>query len=158
MKKSIIIYLLLLGTIPFGIFLNTSCIEDPGPVGPTPNGELTTFIVGQGSFCLEPFELKNNWKMDVNVDVLSGPFWNNTFNFTGTDNNNTGFDIVVPTSGMYTITVEIYPTPGTSCAECCSSICFPIQKGKPEFRGMQTFSAPTFFHTVTINLEDCDCC
>jgi hypothetical protein len=148
MKKSIFIYILLLGTIACG---------GPGPVGPSQNGKLVPFLVGNGLFCLAPFEPQNNWKMDIYVDVLTGPFSNTTTNFTGSNNNLTQYDIIVPTSGsMYTITVEIYPGLGTSCANCCQSFC--TSKGRPEFRGMQTFSVGTSLHTVTINLVDCDCC
>lgn len=136
--------------------LNISCIPEVD-TGPGQEAEMTVFFFGNGAgLCL--LEPSTDWGMDIFVDQTNGNFWNTTTNFNSKDNNSKGFDIRVPTTGMYTITVEIYPKSSTSCMTCCSSICFPVQTGKPELRGLQTFTAPTFYHTINVDLEDCDCC
>jgi hypothetical protein len=162
MLKKIILYLFILTAIPLGIYLQISCKDetDENPPGNLPNGKVIVSMAGQGLQCIEPNAPANTWKMDIFVDNLAGPFWStpSSLTFTGSNNNTTNFDIFVPTTGMYTITVEIYPSSSTNCSSCCAATCSPDPTGKPEFRGLQTFNAVTSSHTVSVNLEDCDCC
>ncbi len=143
--------------LPLCLLVGPSCGGGGGTI-PTnnDNAEVTVFMTGDASFCL--FEDDTQWNMDIFIDDLSGPFSDKAYIFTMDDNNWTGFDIEVPTSGMYTIMIEIYPNSSTACLECCSWECPFADRGEPTFEGTQTFSAGGFFHTVEVDLTDCDCC
>jgi len=141
--------------LPLCLLVGPSCGDDPLPPVDDDNAEVFVFMVGDAGFCL--FEDDTQWNMDIFVDVLGGPFSDREYTYTMADNNSTGFGVEVPTSGMYTIMVEIYPNSSTACMECCSNRCFPEDTGEPTFEGTETFSGG-FFHTVSVDITDCDCC
>ncbi len=142
--------------IPLSLFVGSSCGGGDDDGGEPEPATLTVQFSGAATNCLN--EGGNEWEMDVFVDNLSGPYSDINTTFRVSDENSTKFNIDVPSSGMYTIMVEIFPTNGTSCMECCSNICAPDDTGEPEFAGTQTFTAGPLSHVVPVNLIDCDCC
>jgi hypothetical protein len=136
---------------------------DSGPATGDVKTKFSVNLVGNGAFCDEFFDNSHGMTLTVTVDKVvdpnTGQLALHDVDVIQVDNDFFGetYDLNIPESGGFAITVQLT---STTCMSCCDFECFDNERtGIPVLRDLRTFTSdPGGVIQFNLDILACSCC